>query len=80
MNIVYKLCVNSTNFLSRHCRFIVRAAYPGLAISDVRHASAVDSHRGGSAYNMTLRAGLHRWDLTQFCDPESGQRFSELMG
>ena len=50
---------------------IVRAAYPPLAIQDVRHASSIDSSRRAQN-DMTYRAKIHRWgNVEEFCDPKT---------
>ena len=49
--------------------YLVRAAYPFLAIQDVRHASNIDPSRMQQS-DLAYRAKLHRWGkLSEYCDP-----------
>jgi len=51
--------------------YIVRSAYPYLAVQDVRHTSNIDPSRQQQS-NMQYRAKLHRWGaLDVYCDPET---------
>lgn len=46
--------------------YIVRAAYPSIAVQDLTHESSVDPSRHNQR-NMQQRAKLHRWPLERMC-------------
>ena len=51
--------------------YIVRSAYPYLAVQDLQHTSNIDPSRQQQS-NMQYRAKLHRWGaLDAYCDPET---------
>ena len=52
--------------------FIVRAAYPSIAVQDLRHESSVDPRRK-SQEDFTGRAKLHRWQLDRICHARSNR-------
>lgn len=56
----------------------VRAAYPFLAIQDVRHASQIDPTRHQQE-DMQERALKHRWDLDRVCDMQ-GKPLNQSLG
>jgi hypothetical protein len=50
--------------------FVVRAAYPSIAVQDLTHESSVDPGRSGQQ-DVEMRARTHRWSLDKMCYPGS---------
>ena len=52
--------------------FIVRAAYPSIAVQDLHHESSVDPNRK-SQQDVEVRSRMHRWQLDKICHPRTNK-------